>query len=120
MSSPRGYARLPEARKAQVRDNLANVKAELLGSSFVPLDADQVRRVQVPTLLVTGEKSIGLFHRLTDQLEELLPKTERIEIPGALHMMHEDNASAYNAAVLAFIEKHRYAAPSAAPYRHRA
>lgn len=103
---PGGYDRLPEARKAQVHDNLTNVKAELLGSGFVPLSADAVRRVQAPTLLVTGEKGVGLFHRLTERLEELLPNTERVEIPGASHMMHEDNAPAFNASVLSFIEKH--------------
>lgn len=101
-----GYDRLPESRRAQVHDNLTNVKAELLGSGFLPLDANQVRRVQAPTLLITGQHSIGLFHCLTDRLEELLPHNERIEIPGASHMMHEDNAPAYNAAVLSFLEKH--------------
>lgn len=101
-----GYDRLPAARKAQVFDNAANVKAELLGSGFVPLDASRVRRVRVPTLLVTGQKSIGLFHCLTDRLAELLPNVDRIEVPGASHMMHEDNAPAYNAAVLSFVGRH--------------
>ncbi|HMB90136.1 MAG TPA: alpha/beta hydrolase [Rhodothermales bacterium] len=104
-----GYDRLPEPRKEQVQDNLSNVKAELLGSGFVPLDGEQVQRVQVPTLLVTGEHSIGLFHRLMDRLGELLPHAERIEIPGASHMMHEDNASEYNAAVFSFISRHSQA-----------
>lgn len=102
-----GYDRLPEARKAQVRDNRANVSAEVLGSDFLPLDTDAVRGVEAPTLLVTGETSIGLFHHLTDRLGELLPHAERIEIPGASHMMHEDNASAYTTAVLSFLEAHR-------------
>jgi pimeloyl-ACP methyl ester carboxylesterase len=101
-----GYDRLPESRRAQVHDNLSNVKAELLGSGFVPLDAEQVQRVQAPTLLVTGEHSISMFHRLTDRLGELLPHAERIEIPGSSHMMHEDNASVYNAAVLSFLGEH--------------
>jgi pimeloyl-ACP methyl ester carboxylesterase len=42
-----------------------------------------------------------------DRLEELLPRVERIEIPGASHITHEDNAPAYRAAVLSFLEKHR-------------
>lgn len=102
-----GYRRLPESRKEQVHDNVTNVEAELLGSGFVPLDTDQVRNVQTPTLLLTGETSIGLFHHLTNRLEELLPHSEWIEIPGASHMVHEDNAPAYNAPVLSFLAKHR-------------
>jgi pimeloyl-ACP methyl ester carboxylesterase len=104
-----GYDRLPDARKARVHDNLTNIKAELLGSGFVPLDAEQVHQVQAPTLLITGEKSVGLFHRLADRLEELMPQAERVVVPRATHMMHEDNASAYNAAVLSFLEEHRHA-----------
>jgi pimeloyl-ACP methyl ester carboxylesterase len=102
-----GYDRLSEARKAQVHDNLSNVKAELLGSGFALLDSSALRRIEVPVLLVTGAKSTSLFRRLIDRLEELLPNTVRVEIPGASHMMHEDNASAYNVAVRSFLESHR-------------
>lgn len=100
---PDGYHHLPESRKAQVQDNLTNVKAELLGSGFPPLDAGQVRGIRTPALLVSGEHSIDLFHRLTGRLNELLPNAERVEIPMATHLMHEDNAAAYNAAVLSFL-----------------
>lgn len=68
-----------------------NVRAELLRSGFLSLDSDKVQNVQTPTFLVTGQRSIGLFQRLTERLEELMPYTERIEIPGASHMVHEDN-----------------------------
>lgn len=99
------FHRLSESRSSQVRDNL--IKAEFLGSGFAPLDADRVRGVNRPTLLVTGQRSPRLFHRLTDRIQELLPHAQRIEIPAASHMMHEDNASAYNAAVLSFLaEQH--------------
>lgn len=101
-----GYDRLPESRKAQVRDNLSNVKMELLGSGFAPLDAKELQNVKVPALLVTGERSVSLFHCLTDRLAELLPRAERFEVPAASHMMHEDNAPAYNRAVRSFLEKH--------------
>jgi len=101
-----GYHRLSEARRVQVQDNRTNVQAELLGPGFAPLDADAVRSMRVPTLLITGQQSIPLFQRLTDRLEELLPRSERTAIPDASHLMHEDNASTYNAAVLSFIGKH--------------
>ncbi len=102
------YRRLDASRLQQTRANL--IKAELLGSGFAPLDAQQVRGVRAPTLLVTGQRSPAVFHRLTDRLEELLPHVERIEIPGASHLMHEENASTYNAAVRAFLARHGQAA----------
>lgn len=100
-----GYDRFSALRKEQVQDNRTNIRAELLGSGFAPLAADHVRRVAVPVLLVTGQRSIGLFHRLTDRLAELLPHAERVEIPEALHAMHEDNAPAYTDAVLSFLSR---------------
>lgn len=101
-----GYDRLPGDRKAQVRDNLSNVAAEILGSGFAPLDPERVRAVNAPALLVSAEHSIGLFHHLIARLEELLPHAERTVIEGASHMMHEDNAPAFNRAVLAFLLEH--------------
>lgn len=101
------YLRLSEARRAQVRANL--IKAEFLGSGFAPLKAEQVRGIRIPVLLVTGQSSPRLLHRLVDRLGELLPNAERISIDGASHIMHEDNTAAYNAAVLSFLAGHRKA-----------
>lgn len=102
------YHSLSETRKEQVEVNL--FKAEFLGSGYPPLEAKQLRGMETPTLLMTGQSSPRLFHRLMDRLEELLPQSERTEIPDASHIMHEDNASAYNTAVLSFTTKHRHAA----------
>jgi pimeloyl-ACP methyl ester carboxylesterase len=44
---------------------------------------------------------------MTDVLEEILPNTERVEIPNASHLMHEENASAFNEAILEFLGRHR-------------
>lgn len=97
------YRQLSKLRLEQVDANA--IKAEFLGSGFAPLAADQVRKVRIPTLLITGQQSHKLFHRLTDRLEELLPVSERIEIEDASHIMHEDNAFAYNQAVRLFLGK---------------
>jgi pimeloyl-ACP methyl ester carboxylesterase len=92
---------LSERRMQQVRANF--IKAELLGSGFAPIDEKEVRGVKVPTLLVNARRSPRMFHRLADRLEELLPNAKRVEIDGASHIMHEDNAEAYNKAVLSFL-----------------
>jgi len=96
--------RLSEVRLEQVRAN--SIRAEFLGSGLAPLREDQVRGARAPALLLTGERSPALFHCLIDRLEELLPTSERIEIPRASHIVQEDNAPAYNAAVLSFLARH--------------
>jgi pimeloyl-ACP methyl ester carboxylesterase len=107
---PGGYDRLSSCHASQVRDNATNIQAELLGPGFAPLDAEDVRHVDKPTLLVTGECTIPLFRYLTAGLGELLPDSEHAVIPAARHLMHEDDPDAYNATVLHFLA----AAPAAA------
>jgi len=97
-------ARLAEPRLQQAQDNF--IKAELLGSGLPPLEREDVRRIQTPTLLLTGARSPRLFHRLTDGLQDLLPHAECAEIPSASHIIHEDSPAAYNGAVLSFLARH--------------
>jgi pimeloyl-ACP methyl ester carboxylesterase len=101
------YERLPEARKEQMRENLIALRGQMLGAGFPPLGDEDVRSIRAPTLLVTGERSPSVLLRLTDRLEELLPIVERIEIPDASHVMHEENASAVNEAIVGFLRQHR-------------
>ena len=104
------YERLPETRKQQMRDNLSALKAQMLGAGFPALGDADVRTIRVPTLLLTGEHSPSFLLRLTDVLEQLLPVASRVEVPAASHAMHEENAAAVNAAILAFLERQRPAA----------
>jgi pimeloyl-ACP methyl ester carboxylesterase len=100
-------AQLPEARATQMRENLGTVRAQLLGAGFPPLRDEEVRDIRVPTMLVTGARSPAVLLRLTDRLEELLPMAERVEIAGASHLMHEENAAALNEALVGFLCRHR-------------
>ncbi|MCA9895813.1 MAG: alpha/beta hydrolase [Anaerolineae bacterium] len=95
------YRNLSPARLEQARAN--NFKMELLGSGFLPLNAEAIQRLQIPTLLINGADSPALFHRFNDRLQVLLPNVKRKIIPSASHMMHEDNSTAYNAAILEFL-----------------
>jgi len=101
----KAYERLPEASLQAMRENLSAARAQLLGAGFPPLGDDEVRSVRAPTLLITGELSPAFMLRLTDRLEELLPTVERIEIPDASHVMHEENAPAVNEAILGFLHR---------------
>ncbi len=100
-----GFRRLSPGRLDQARANF--IPAEIVGSGYAPLEPDQVREVETPALLITGERSPRLFHRFIDRLQGLLPHSERIQIPGASHIMHEDNGAAYSSAVLSFLRRAR-------------
>ncbi|MGV9311634.1 alpha/beta fold hydrolase [Streptomyces sp. NPDC003691] len=102
----RALRRLPQERRTQSRENLSALKAGLFTAGFPPLDPADVRGVRVPVLLVTGEDSTAVLPMLSERLAELLPRAERIRIPGASHLMHEENPPALNGAVLDFLARH--------------
>lgn len=64
-----------------------------------------MENVKIPTLLINSKQNLALFHYLTDCLEELLPDTRRILIPVDSHLMYEENPSAYNTEVMAFLNQ---------------
>jgi pimeloyl-ACP methyl ester carboxylesterase len=94
---------LSDERLQQARDNL--IAMELLGSGFAPIEADDVRSVRTPSLLLSGTRSPGLFRRLCDRLEGLLPDVERVTLAGASHIGHEDAPEAWDTAVLSFLDR---------------
>jgi pimeloyl-ACP methyl ester carboxylesterase len=100
------YERLPEERRQQARENLGTLRAQLLGAGFPPLDEEDVRRIRVPTLLLTGQRSPAVLLRLTEHLQRLLPNAERVDIAGASHAMQEENPGAVNEAILGFLARH--------------
>ena len=59
-----------------------------------------------PTLLLTGECSPAVLRRLSGHLHALLPRAERVEIPSASRRIHEENPTAVNETILAFVERH--------------
>ncbi|MGB8329178.1 MAG: alpha/beta hydrolase [Polyangiales bacterium] len=97
------FERLSPERKQQAWDNVAVDKAQILGEGFPPLSDDEVRSVERPTLLLHGERSPAFLRLLSDRLQELLPNASRTEVPGASHIMHEDNPMAVNEAILGFL-----------------
>lgn len=96
------YSRLSASRIEQVEANA--IKAEFLGSGFAPINEAQIRGIAAPVLLVSGRHSNPLFRYLTDYLETLLPRAERVELEAASHIMHEDAADGYNGFVRKFLD----------------
>lgn len=110
---PGGVAQMTEARREQARENLETFASQLTHAEFPPLDPDDVRRITVPTLLLSGQQSPLLMRLLTDRLHELLPHAERVNIPRASHDAHVDNPSAVTDAVLTFLARRSRAQPAA-------
>jgi pimeloyl-ACP methyl ester carboxylesterase len=103
---PEAHEAMDDERRAQVRDNI--ILEELSSREALPrLDPGEIRSIRCPALLVGGSRSPTVFARLLDALEELLPRTDRVTIPGASHLVHEDEPGAFHAAVESFLSGRR-------------
>lgn len=99
------YAKLSADMRQQIQDNLQPFKAQLR-AGFPAFDEDDAGRISAPTLLVNGERGASVLHRVTDKLEQLLPRAERIHIRDTSHLMYADDPAAFNRAVLTFLQRH--------------
>lgn len=95
---------MPEEDWREARENLPTLKAQL-PEGFPPLPDPEVRGVQAPTLLVSGERTRPFFRVLVERLEELLPGSERLIVPDATHSAHLQNPDDYERGVLDFLDR---------------
>ena len=63
-------------------------------------------RVTVPTLLVRGQQSDIVTDEGVQELRELVPHAEIVDVAGAGHMVAGDRNDAFNRSVVDFIERH--------------
>lgn len=105
---PGGFEKKPGHIKEKMLDNATALKAELLGPGFSEFQKKDTSKLNVPVLLVCGEKSPAFFRSISDKLHSLLPKSQQVIIPDASHNMHEANPAVYNEEVLNFLVKHNY------------
>jgi len=98
-------ASIDPALRDQLIANCAQRRPIVLTPEPAPmrLAPEALRPLQIPGLLLTGELSPDYLVRLTDCLEELLPRSERGEIAGASHIMHAEDPAATNRAILDFL-----------------
>lgn len=61
--------------------------------------------LNVPTLLVGGERSVSDFAPALDALDRALPQARRVTIPGAGHMVHADAPAAFADLLRDFVRK---------------
>jgi pimeloyl-ACP methyl ester carboxylesterase len=99
----KAYHDLSDERREQVMQNA--FLAEFTGSGFLSVNPFDLRKVAIPTLLVNGDESPAIFHRIADRIHELLPTSTRIEISQASHIVHEDNATEFNQAMMGFLDQ---------------
>jgi len=92
----------PEARAGVMR-NARSIEALSLSSDPFPVLArEDIKRLRMPTLVVTGENTIPIHKSVDEELIHVLPNVKSVTIPHAGHGSPRENSSAFNEAVLSF------------------
>ena len=98
------YDGLPADLQDQMLQNARQLAGEAREPSpFPPFSCDDARSIKLPTLLVSGENSPGLFRLIQDTLADCLPNAKTAVLPEASHGLQYENAPAFNSAVLGFL-----------------
>jgi pimeloyl-ACP methyl ester carboxylesterase len=95
-----------EKAPSEVRQMLvANVPAFQLDftSRRPPFTCDDARRVAVPVLILSGDRSPMGLQRIAEEAARCIKGARLVRIPQATHWLQSDHAQAFNDAVLAFL-----------------
>jgi pimeloyl-ACP methyl ester carboxylesterase len=95
---------LPEDIRTYLLQNSREWKALTLSTDAFPkISYESIRKMSIPTLMLSGEKSMQINRIMDAELERLLPKNTRVMIPNASHDMWNENPEACRDHTLAFL-----------------
>jgi pimeloyl-ACP methyl ester carboxylesterase len=104
LDDPRAWDRMPEAARQETLRGAGEWDAMLpTGELFPVLDPRAVRRITVPVLILSGERSYPFLGLIDQELARLLPNNRRIILPGATHRMWYEQPEICRRLVLDFM-----------------
>jgi pimeloyl-ACP methyl ester carboxylesterase len=83
-------------------DNIRTALADVRN----PVPRDALAALKMPMLLLTGENSPRSYSEFYEVLRNICRCGPTVVIPRAAHLMHLDNPSAFNEAVMQFVSKY--------------
>ena len=98
---------VPDELRTRIMGNARDMEAVCISTEAFPaVSLDAVRKLDIPTLLLTGERTTPINTIGLKVLDRLLPRHELRVIPEATHEMFVENPAASTREVLAFLAKH--------------
>lgn len=107
INGPGAWNSMSESAKQGYRDNAWTfIAADNEGSQWPPYTCEDAQRIEAPVLLLRSEKITPLMSQVQANLLPCLKHVEQGRIMNSGHSMPRINPTAFNAAVLAFIDAH--------------
>jgi pimeloyl-ACP methyl ester carboxylesterase len=107
LNGPGAWTNTPERAKQSLRDNAWTLAVyETDRATWSPFSCDDAKRLQVPMLLLGGERSPPDYASTLDKLQACLSRVERRVIANSAHSMPRMNPDGFNSAVMSFVASH--------------
>ena len=101
------FSKMPPEAQGMIMSNVLELRGIALTKNiFPPVSCDDLKKINTPVLIMTGEKTLPLFRVINEELNKCLPNKEKVILPNATHGLEMENPVDFNRIVLAFIEKH--------------
>ena len=101
---PGAWARMPEARRQTIADQMRQVKAEWHAAFREPTPLSAFAALDVPILLLTGADSPQSSREIARLLAKTLPRVTWVEMSGAGHMAPLTHPERVNALIERFLD----------------
>lgn len=99
------WKRLTEVQRQLRIENAWTVVGQAADGKARPVSCDDIGKIKVPILLMTGDKSPPHFRPILDAYQRCQSTAARITIPNAAHQMSQMNPAAVNAALIKFFSE---------------
>jgi len=101
----RDFDKLPAPTAEAMMQNALAIKAINSSSDpFPKISKDKLRRLKIPTLIITGENTVKIHKFVNEELARLLPNAKEVIVPKAGHGSPRENPQFFNEAALDFLK----------------
>lgn len=101
INGPGTWTRRTEEQRQLARDNAWTLVRQITDVDAVT--RDDLRKMQMPVLLVGGERGPAFLAQTMDAAQTYLPSASRVTISNAGHLMNRDNPTEFNLALSTFL-----------------
>ncbi len=96
---------LPPAVQASRLQNPLSMKSIALSSNpFPEVGSDELKRLRMPVLILTGENTVRIHNLVNQELARLLPHAKEVTVPKSGHGTPSENPQAFIEAVREFLK----------------
>ncbi|MCM8571139.1 alpha/beta hydrolase [Gramella jeungdoensis] len=101
------YEKASQKEKDLMMDNIPELRAMVTETDLLPsLDCQDFKNLNIPVLLIKGDRSPEFLRLIVDQLHECIKSSTLAELQNSSHGLEYENPESFNEIVLEFIEKH--------------